>query len=87
MQTNNTTLKKIKLPDKEGNLKEYEVIAYINNDIGNYIVYTANEVYKDGNIKLYINCLVKQDDHIVLDEVTEEELHEVIEKLQERLIN
>lgn len=69
------------------NDKEYEIIAYIQIESGNFIVYTDNKQLENNKVALYINRVSKENEEIVLDEVDNEEVTQVIEKLKERLMD
>ena len=69
------------------NNKEFEIIAYVNLDIGNFIVYTDNRVLEDGRVALYVNRVIKENEEIVLDEVEDDEVTQVINELKGRLEN
>lgn len=76
---------KIFITDSDSTRKEYEIIACINNQNGNYLVYTDGKQLQNGDIAMYVNCLVEENGVVELVEVTEEELMKVIENLKERL--
>lgn len=67
------------------NEKEYEIISYIKNENGNYLVYTDGKVLENNNIALYVNLVGMENDEIILESVDEEEVLSVIEILKERL--
>ena len=67
--------------------KEFEIIAYVNLDIGNFIVYTDQRVLNDGRVALYVNRVIKENEEIVLDEVEDDEVTQVINELKGRLEN
>ena len=69
------------------NNKEFEIIAYVNLDIGNFIVYTDNRVLEDGRVALYVNRVIKENEEIVFDEVEDDEVTQVINELKGRLEN
>lgn len=64
---------------------DYEIIAYINLDIGNYIIYTNGKTFDNGQIALYVNRICLDNNEVVLDSVENEELLKVMEVLRERL--
>ena len=77
-------LKKIII--KENDIeKEYEIIAFIKEEVGEFIVYTENHKYGNGNIELLINKVVTEKDELMLVSPTNEELKLVIEELQKRM--
>ena len=77
---------KITITDKNGEKKDYEVLGYVNNEDGNYVVYTDGKMLNNENVALYVNLLVKEDDgSLSFEEVTDEELNSVIKELQERM--
>ncbi|MBE6149809.1 MAG: hypothetical protein E7170_03710 [Firmicutes bacterium] len=69
------------------NGKEFEVISYMTLDSGNFIVYTDGKQLDDGRISLYVNRVSEVEDETVLEEVNNEELTLVIEKMKERVVN
>ena len=69
------------------NGKDYEVISYFALDIGNFIVYTDGKQLDDGRISLYVNRVSEVEDETVLEDVNNEELTLVIEKMKERVVN
>lgn len=68
------------------NDKEYEVVAYVTIDIGNFIVYTDGKTFSNGQVVLYVNRLSSYDGEVVFDEVENDELVQVINSLKERLV-
>ena len=77
---------KITITDKNGEKKDYEVLGYINNEHGNYVVYTDGKMLDNDNVALYVSLLVKDDyGTLSFEEVTDEELNSVIKELQERM--
>ena len=78
---------KIKITDKNGVEKEYEIVAYINNENGNYLVYTDGKALENENIALYVNLLSEENGQITLEEVENDELMLVINSLKERLVS
>lgn len=77
---------KITITDKNGEKKEYEVLGYVNNEDGNYVVYTDGKMLDNDNVALYVSLLVKDDyGTLSFEEVTDEELNSVIKELQERM--
>lgn len=64
---------------------ENDVIAYITNPKGNYVVYTSNEQLNDGRIVLKINYIEPKDDKVLLGDVTDNELLDIINELKERM--
>lgn len=69
------------------NGKEFEVISYMTLDSGNFIVYTDGKQLDDGRISLYVNRVSEVEDETVLEDVNNEELTLVIEKMKERVVN
>lgn len=69
------------------NEKEYEIIAYISIASGNFIVYTNNKQLGNNQVALYVNRVSKENEEIFFDEVTDEEVEQVINELKERLSN
>ena len=69
------------------NGKEYEIIAYISIASGNFIVYTDNKQLGNNQVALYVNRIIKENEEIIFDEVTDEEVEQVINELKERLSN
>ena len=67
--------------------KEYEIIAYVKNDNGNYLVYTDNKVLDNNNIALYVNLVVTTNGEISLESVEDNAVIEVINTMKERLNN
>lgn len=79
---------KIKIADASGVLKEYDVLAYIEIDSGNYIVYTDGKELNNGQIAIYINLVITdKDGEVSFSDVSNEEVQAVIAKLQERLVD
>lgn len=68
------------------NDKEYEVVAYVTIDIGNFIVFTDGKTFSNGQVVLYVNRLSSYDGEVVFDEVENDELVQVINSLKERLV-
>lgn len=66
--------------------KEYEILAYISIDCGNFIFYTDEKQLDNGKIALYINRVSQDNEEIIFDEVEETEMIEVINAIKERLI-
>ena len=69
------------------NEKEYEIISYISIDSGNFIVYTDGKQLENGQIALYVNRVSQENKEIILDEIEDEEVMQVINALNERLVN
>ena len=69
------------------NEKEYEIIAYITIDSGNFIVYTDGKQFNDGQIALYVNRVSTENGEMLFDEVDNSEVMDVINALRERLVN
>ena len=67
------------------NEKEYEIISYVKNDNGNYLVYTDGKVLENNNIALYINSVVMENGEITLESVDDDEILSVINSMKERL--
>ena len=67
--------------------KEYEIVAYITIDSGNFIVYTDGRQLNDGQIALYVNRVSMENDEMLFDEVDDSEVTDVINALRERLVN
>lgn len=67
------------------NEKEYEIISYVKNDNGNYLVYTDGKVLENNNIALYVNSVVMENDEITLESVDDDEVLSVINSMKERL--
>ena len=78
---------KIEIEDENGFIKEYEIIALIRTKDGNYLVYTDGKILKNGGIALYVNSIIKKDDSILLEFVTDAEMSFILEKLKERIDN
>ena len=77
--------KKIKILDENGEEKEYEVIAYINTEEGDFVAYTDNQPLDNGQILLYVNSITEDDEgNIIFDEVEEDEVKEIVTKIKER---
>lgn len=78
--------KKIKIVDENGDEKEYEVIAYINTEDGDFIAYTDNKQLDNGLILIYVNSMVETEDGtIIFDEVDDDEVSDIVSKIRERL--
>lgn len=67
------------------NDKEFEIISYISNENGNYIVYTDGKELDNGKVPLYINALSMENDELRFDELDNEDLNLVMNSLNERL--
>lgn len=67
------------------NEKEYEIISYVKNDNGNYLVYTDGKVLENNNIALYVNSVVMENGEITLESVDDDEVLSVINSMKERL--
>ena len=67
--------------------KEYEVIAYLPLESGNYVVYTDNKLDANDRVYLYINKFADENNEVILDELSSEELESVMLALKERLDN
>lgn len=78
--------KKIKIADENGDEKEYEVIAYVNTEDGDFIAYTDNKQLDNGLILIYVNSIVETEDGtIIFDEVDDDEVSDIVSKIRERL--
>ena len=77
--------RKLKIITEDGEEKEYELIAYIRKDIGEFIVYTDNKQLDNGQILLYVNSVIDDNGVITLDEVEDDELSTIIDELKERM--
>ncbi len=64
--------------------KEYEIISFIKNDNGNYLVYTDGKVLGN-NIALYVNLVIEENGEIILESVEDDEFLSVINSMKERL--
>lgn len=81
---------KISLKDKNGELKEYEVMLTITSDDGlhNYIFYTDNTKDIDGDLKIYVSSYKEDGDNMDIYPVeTQEEWNWIKEKFYERKEN
>ena len=67
------------------NEKEYEIISYVKNENGNYLVYTDGKVLENNNIALYVNLVVIENGEITLESIDDDEVSGVIEIMKERL--
>ena len=65
---------------------EYEIIAYISIDRGNFLVYTDSKEITAGQFGLYVNRVLEENEQIILDEVEDGEVMQVIAALKERMI-
>lgn len=77
--------RKLKIITEDGEEKEYELIAYIRKDIGEFIVYTDNKQLDNGQILLYVNSVIDDNGVITLDEVEDDEVSTIIDDLKERM--
>ncbi len=77
--------RKLKIITEDGEEKEYELIAYIRKDIGEFIVYTDNKQLDNGQILLYVNSVIDDNGVITLDEVEDDEVSTIIDELKERM--
>ena len=75
----------IKIEDENGETKDYELIANITTETGDFVVYTDNTKLPDGKIALYVNSVINDDGEITFDEVEEEELNEILKEIRGRL--
>lgn len=69
------------------NGKEYEIVSYVTNELGNFIAYTDFKELGNGQIVLYVNRISKDNDEIIFEDVDDEELSYVINEIKERLIS
>ena len=77
--------KNIKILDENGEEKEYEIIAYINTEDGDFIAYTDHTELENGQILLYVSSIIQDEDgNIVFDEVEDTEVQAIVEKIKER---
>ena len=67
------------------NEKEYEIISYVKNENGNYLIYTDGKVLENNNIALYINLVTMENGEITFESVDDNEVLSIIETLKERL--
>lgn len=65
----NVEKKTIQVKDKDGILKEAEVVLYFNRDDKDFIIYTFNEKDPNGMIILYSSMVVKKDDKITFEKI------------------
>lgn len=77
--------RKLKIITEDGEEKEYELIAYIRKDIGEFIVYTDSKQLDNGQILLYVNSVIDDNGVITLDEVEDDEVSTIIDELKERM--
>lgn len=77
--------RKLKIITEDGEEKQYELIAYIRKDIGEFIVYTDNKQLDNGQILLYVNSVIDDNGVITLDEVEDDEVSTIIDELKERM--
>ena len=75
----------IKIEDENGEIKDYELIANITTETGDFVVYTDNTKLPAGKIALYVNSVINEDGEITSDEVEEEELNEILKEIRGRL--
>lgn len=79
--------RKINIEDENGIVKEYEVIANVTTEDGEFIVYTDNKELSDGQVLLYINSIIRDEDgNMTFDEVEDLEAHAIINEIRERLV-
>ena len=76
---------KIYITEENGEKKEYEVLAYINEQGKNFLVYTDLSE-SNGAVILCVNSVTETDNEVLLGEVTDEELKLVVEDLKKRLV-
>lgn len=69
------------------NAKKYEIISYIKIESGNFIVYTDGKKLENGQVALYVNRVSLENEEVIFDEVSDEEVMQVINALKERLVN
>lgn len=67
--------------------KEYEVVSFINIVSGRFVVYTDGKMSDNNHVILYISHISEENNKIIFDEVSDEELKQVIKKIKERLVN
>ncbi len=64
---------------------EYEIVAYLKNENGNYLVYTDGKILESNNVALYVNLVVIENGEFKLESIDDTEVSNVIELLKERL--
>ena len=69
------------------NNREYEIVSYVTIDVGNFLVYTDGKTLDNGQIQLYISRISLENEEIVFDSVSDDEVSLVIEELDRRLSN
>lgn len=78
--------KKIKIEDENGVEKEYEVIAYVSTEDGDFLAYTDNTELENGQILIYVNSIIQEEDgSITLDEVEEDEVLKIANEIRGRM--
>ena len=69
------------------NNKEYEIIAYIPIDSGNFVVYTDGKQLENGQVALYVNRISLDYNEILFDDLDNDDVVKVINELKERLVS
>ena len=65
--------------------KEFEIIAYVNLDIGNFIVYTDQSKDENGNIQVFASIYDPENPNSKLEAITTDREWKVIETILETL--
>ena len=69
------------------NNKEYEIIAYISIESGNFVVYTDGKQLENGQVALYVNRISMDNNEILFDDLDNNDVIKVINELKERLVS
>lgn len=79
--------RKIKIEDEDGSINEYEVVADVFTEDGEFVVYTDNKTLENGEVILYVNSVIREDDGtITFDDVEDDEVQSIINEVRERLV-
>ena len=79
--------RKIKIEDEDGSINEYEVVADVFTEDGEFVVYTDNKTLENGEVLLYVNSVIREDDGtITFDDVEDDEVQSIINEVRERLV-
>ena len=75
----------IKMIDDKGIEKEYIIVAHVRTYNGDFFAYTDNKEYKDGEVPIYVNSIIKENGKVILDSVDNDDIPKIVSKIKERL--
>ena len=79
--------RKIKIEDEDGSIKEYEIVANVFTEDGEFAVYTDNKILDNGEVLLYVNSVIRDENgNITFDDVEDDEVQNIIKEIRERLV-